>query len=185
MQKVIGLVGKKQVGKSTAAAYLEQNYGFVRVNFKDALIEELKQNFPDLLRAIYNAEQELYSYPAESIDGLFTNKSPLIRTLMQNYGTEVCRREDPDYWTNRWVQKVWALGSDTNIVTDDVRFLNEASRLRGQAGIIIRLNRTDMTHTDSHTSETEQDSIVADYEITCVGGDHEKLYRELDDILKQ
>ena len=35
---IIAFTGKKQTGKSTACAYLEEKYGFTRVNFKDALI---------------------------------------------------------------------------------------------------------------------------------------------------
>jgi len=47
---IIGFVGFKQVGKSTAAKYLEKKYGAKRVNMKDGLVAELRKNFPDLLR---------------------------------------------------------------------------------------------------------------------------------------
>ena len=181
---IIAFTGKKQTGKSTCCAYLEEKYGFTRVNFKDALIAELKENFPELLQAIYNAEQELYSYPAESIDGLFVNKSPLIRPLMQNYGTNVRRKDKDSYWVDEWVKTLWEKGSDTKTTVDDVRFLNEASRVKGQGGIIIRLIRTDMEHTDTHVSETEMDLIIPDFTIVCNGNDHEHLYAELDRIYK-
>ena len=86
MTHLIGLIGFKQSGKTTAAEYLESK-GFERVNFKDCLIDELKQNFPDLLNEI-KANMELRGLPM-SIDKLFLTKPPLVRTLMQNYGTEV------------------------------------------------------------------------------------------------
>ena len=53
---IIGLTGFKQVGKSTAASHLETKHGFSRHNMKDALVAELKQNFPDLLQKLVELE---------------------------------------------------------------------------------------------------------------------------------
>ena len=69
------------------------------------------------------------------------------------------------------------------MTSDDCRFQNEAYAIREQGGIIIRLERTDMIHTDTHQSETEMDSIIPDFTITCNGGDEEILCLELDKIM--
>jgi hypothetical protein len=185
MTQIIGLVGFKHSGKSTAATHLEQKYGFVRHNFKDALIEELKEKFPDLLREIKQqwvnemirsgATFDVYNYD------LFEWKPPLMRALMQNYGTEVRRKDDPDYWVKEWGKKSF---SGHNIVCDDVRFLNEAQAVRDLGGIIIRLVRTDITTGGEHVSETEQLQIPADHTITVGPGEHEKLYTALDTIMQ-
>lgn len=179
---IIAFTGKKQTGKSTACAYLEKTYGFTRVNFKDPLIAELKQNFPDLLKVIRNQE-------SFTINNLFENKPPLIRTLMQNYGTNVRRKDDPDYWVKQWIDEIeyQAVMGANGITVDDCRFLNEANAVHGiknNGGIIIRLIRTDMEHTDTHVSETEMDLIIPDFTIVCNGNDHEHLYSELDRIYK-
>lgn len=185
MQKLIGLVGFKQSGKSTAASYLESKYGFVRHNFKDALIAEIKQNFPDLLNEIVNTENDFRSITGQNElcwSNIFTEKPALIRTLMQNYGTEVRRKEKDSYWTDKWLEKYLTIEKQ-NVVVDDVRFLNEASRIKGQTGIIIRIIRTDITTGGDPSSETEQIQIQADYTIEVNPGEHEKLYKALDDIM--
>jgi len=185
---IIGLVGFKQVGKSTAAKYLEKKYGFTRHNFKDALVQEIKDNFPDLLTQIVIAGRDL-GFKAMNWNELFEEKPPLMRALMQNYGTDVRREDESDYWTNKWQHTV--LNTKTNIVCDDIRFLNEvgavkdAGHHRGEGVYIIRIVRTDILTGDTHISETEQLEIVADHTIECDPGDHAALYQALDDIIKQ
>lgn len=77
---IIALKGFKQVGKSTAASYLEEKYGFFRVNFKDALVAEIKQNFPDLLREI------------EVDDCRFLNEAASVK----KYGGTIVELQRPD-----------------------------------------------------------------------------------------
>lgn len=186
---IIGLIGFKQVGKSTAAKYLEEKYGFVRHNMKDALVAELRQNFPDLLRIMaednYYVEGSPESLEA-AINKLFEEKPPEMRALLQNYGTEVRRKDDDYYWTNQWRLKGAEYHREgKSVVVDDVRFLNEAEAVKVQQGILIRLTRPDITTGGSHASETEQLEIVADYTIECQPDGHEALYKALDDILAQ
>jgi hypothetical protein len=174
---IIGLIGFKQVGKSTAAKYLEEKHGFIRHNFKDGLVAEMKQNFPDLL-------QEMVRATGMSIDELFANKPPLMRALMQNYGTEVRRADDANYWTNQWRlkgAKYYQRG--LSAVADDVRFINESEAIKLQGGILIRLTRPDIVSGGNHPSETEQLNIDADYTIEGEPGNSTKLYNSLDEIL--
>jgi hypothetical protein len=184
--EIIGLVGFKQSGKTTAANYLETK-GYVRVNFKDGLIAEIKQNFPDLLRAI--ADTEYTEHFGGQINALFETKPPLVRALLQNYGTEVRRKDDPDYWVKQYIDEledIATLGVE-KIVTDDVRFINEAwaiKSVKNNGGTIIRLVRTDITSGGDHRSETEQLQIEADHTIEVGPGEHDKLYVELDKIVR-
>ena len=195
MSKIIGLIGFKQVGKSTAAKHLEEKHGFVRHNMKDALVTEIKQNFPDLLTEIlkdYNFSVKEFNsqydsrnaLPEINTDQLFDKKPPLMRALLQNYGTELRRRDSDSYWVSKWASKYWELEKEyTGVVTDDVRFLNEAKAVKDLDGILIRLTRPDIQTGGSHASETEQLEIQADYTIKCNPGDHEHLYSELDRIV--
>lgn len=171
---IIGLIGFKQVGKSTAAKHLEGR-GFIRINMKDALVAELRKNFPDLLRELSQAYHM-------DVDKLFENKPPAMRALMQNYGTEVRRADKDSYWTDQWELSA-GNSENRNIVVDDVRFINEAEAVRRQGGILIRLTRPDITDGGTHSSETEQLSIVADHTIECKAGEHETLYKAIDDII--
>lgn len=177
---IYGLVGLAGSGKSTAAKYMQDKYGFKRLNFKDGLVRELRERFPTLLTEL----EKIYYYKdgVFTVDDLFDKKPPAMRALMQNYGTEVRRKDDPEYWVNQW--KAIAYSEPVqNIVTDDVRFLNEAQAVKDAGGKIIRIVRTDVTQALNHQSETEQFNIVHDYEIAVGPGEHEKLYTEIDKIL--
>jgi ABC-type dipeptide/oligopeptide/nickel transport system ATPase component len=187
MTQIIGLVGYKGSGKTTACNIIKKHLDdVVQINFKDALIEEIKQNFPDLLEAIRENQEILeYDYGTlkfVSLDDLFTTKPPLVRTLLQNYGTNVRRADDPGYWVREWDNSVWPK-RDKNVLTDDVRFYNEAEMIKEYGGILIRLERTDLEQTDTHQSETEQKEIECDYTITCGAGELDKLEAELIKIL--
>ncbi len=171
--KNIAFVGFKQVGKSTAAKYLADTYGYQRHNFKDALVAEIKQNFPNLLQNL----SDLYSF---TIDELFEIKPPAMRSLLQNYGTEVRRRDHEHYWVDMWTATL----PEGAVVVDDVRFLNEADAVLQSDGIIVRLVRPDVLSGGSHASETEQLDIKADYTIVCTPGDHKALFDELDKLMK-
>lgn len=171
---IIGLIGFKKVGKSTAAKHLESR-GFNRINFKDALIDEMKKNFPDTLR-------ELSDVYALTVEELFDQKPPAMRGLMMNYGTEVRRGDNGSYWTDQWNKSV-SLSSQSSIVVDDVRFLNEAQAVKDRGGILIRLTRPDIPSGGNHASEKEQLEIVADYTLECNMGEHDWLYRKLDEIV--
>jgi len=188
---IIGLTGFKQVGKSTAASHLETKHGFSRHNMKDALVAELRQNFPDLLQKLVELEypSRMFSDKVAQqkwidqawIDQLFLDKPPLMRALMQNYGTEVRRKDNPDYWVNQWKKNSYA---NELIVVDDVRFENEGRAVRDRGGIIIQLTRPDIASGGTHASEQEALDIKADYTISVAKGDHEGLYRQLDTIVK-
>jgi hypothetical protein len=103
---------------------------------------------------------------------------------MQNYGTEVRRKENPDYWVMQWKLKI-AEDKIANVLVDDVRFQNEYDAVKAWGGVTIRLNRNDIVSTDGHQSEIEQASLVADYTIDCEKDNLEKLYRELDRIVDE
>lgn len=154
--KIIGFTGKKFSGKTTASKFFEDK-GFVKINFKDELIAEIKKYLPDLLKDIsvhYNLD----------LNQLFEQKPPEIRHLLQNWGTELRRNQDQDYWVLQYADKaVDAKWSNNLIVTDDVRFLNEADCVRDLGGIIIKIIRTNLISEDIHSSETEMDKIKPDY----------------------
>jgi hypothetical protein len=182
--RLIAFTGFKQSGKTTASRHLQDKYGYQLHNFKTGLIKEIKEKFPDLLREIAISEGSWLGRGEIEIEfainKLFETKPPLIRALMQNYGVEVRRGGDPDYWVNEWAKNSY---SQDKIVVDDVRFLNETDKVRERGGIIIRIVRTDITSGGEHSSETEQLEIVPDYTIEVGQGEHEKLYEELDKII--
>lgn len=175
--KVIGFTGKKGHGKTTACLKAieileEKGYHVVRHNFKDALVHTMRTKLNRTLALLgehYNLTQV----------ELFEQKPPLVRTLMQEVGTEIYRGVRDDWWVMEWYMKLFNIGKEYNedrdgvkelcIVTDDVRFLNEEAMLKAKGGILIKIVRTgyeDAVAT-SHQSETEMDKLVPDVEISA------------------
>lgn len=168
---IIGFCGYKGSGKTLACSYLK-DLGFKPHNFKDALVEEMKDNLSDTLLIL----SEHYSM---SVDDLFKNKPPAMRALMQNYGTEVRRQDDPDYWVNKWKDNV----DEGDLCVDDVRFLNEYVALKDKGGVLIHLIVEDEASVSSHQSEVEHLSFDPDFTIVLPRGAKEQLYNQLIGIL--
>jgi len=174
---LIGFTGLAGSGKSTACQMVQDVLEDTkRINFKDGLVQEMRDNLPNAL--VLLADQH-----DESVDWLFDNKPPLMRALMQNYGTDLRRKEDPEYWTEQWKKKVLE-NQLHHIVVDDCRFLNEALAIKDMNGIIIRIERTDITNSGTHQSETEMSQIEPDYTISVGAGEHAQLQAQLKSIIK-
>jgi hypothetical protein len=175
---IVGFVGKKGSGKTTAADALVAEHGFRKHNFKDTLIAEIKHKMPAVLHELVNVYEKI-DYDGMNpwtVERLFKEKPPLMRALLQNYGTEVRRADDPMYWVDAWGQLASAL-SEQDIVVDDVRFENEAQAVRDMGGVLIRVMKDSFDYpiVDAHASETEQDSIVVNHEIKVKEGEVNKL----------
>ncbi len=194
--KIIGFTAKKQTGKTTAVRYMidkltAQGKSVAHINFKDALITEITYRFPQLLQVI-SETMDMYEYDGMNpwtIERLFETKPRLIRALMQNYGTEVRRADDPDYWVKKWSQEVGVTkfsGAAEYLFVDDIRFMNEANMVRQFDGLIFRLERNDtlIGAEDTHSSETEMDLIQTDAVILNDFKDRTVLYGQLDAILE-
>lgn len=175
---IIAFTGKKRSGKTSVADALCNDTNvdavFTKINFKSALLRQAKEHFPEFL----NAEAELYQV---NVDQLLEQKPGSIRQFLQNYGTELFRKQTPYYWTDKWLDSI--IGYN-NIVVDDLRFLNEAEVIKNVGGIIIRIVRPSLGEQgDTHASEMEMDSIVADY--TIVGNNIEDVIRQVKEIVYQ
>lgn len=176
---IIGFTGKAQSGKTTCCNFVKKILENVQhVNFKDGLVREIKERFPNVLQEIMFDEGEA----VQTVGDLFVQKPPLMRALLQNYGTDVRRKDDIDYWVKQWKHTV-TYSKFNNIVCDDVRFLNEAAAVKDFDGIIIRVKRTDVTDTGNHPSETEMDRIQPDYTVEAGPGEQEKLRDQLVNII--
>lgn len=181
MFTVLAFTGLKGTGKSEACKYIEGIYAdAIRINFKDALVEEIKTKFHDFLHELILVCGDPR---VEEIDDFFEYKPPVFRKFMQNYGTEVRRGDHPDYWVRRWSERVdRALADGKLVLVDDVRFLNEAEAVKDFGGTIIRVRRSDILPNDTHQSEVEMSHIEADYFIDTTKGDFTDYFRKIDDI---
>ena len=170
---MIAFTGLKGSAKTTAALYLEEQHGYKRINFKDSLIDELESNFPKLL-------DELSLLYGIKKGELFIEKPILVRKLIQEYGTDVRRKDDKDYWVKRWREKVISSGYE-RIVVDDVRFLNEAGAVNDLGGTIIEIVRDNIYDGDTHISETEMRMITPSTKVLN-DKDINSLYNKLEEL---
>ena len=159
---IVGLSGFKGSGKDTVAAYLVKKHDFERKAFADPMkqsiaalldipfaeINKYKMDTTVNVAVLRNADQSYFqsSYLAKP----FT-----FREFLQRYGTEAHREVfGQDFWLE------YTLPSNgyyhgRNIVVTDVRYSNEAKRVKDFGGSIWFINRiTNRSAFDPHSSET-------------------------------
>lgn len=162
--QIIGISGKMGVGKTTVARMLcELIPGAERIAFGDILKREMAGIFGVPLGYFYDRkEMNVAATPERRAAGM--TQSMTVRELMQWYGTEVVRKENPDYWVHAMREKLRnmrATGVPVAII-DDVRFPNEAALIKELGGSLIRINPYQGYEKDSaHLSETALDAYAA------------------------
>jgi hypothetical protein len=168
---IIGICGKKQHGKTTAANYLRDKHGFTIVSFADALrqmveaLDPYVETFdmwghPQWESAVYMRYTEAtkkYGYEE-------AKQFPDIRRLLQRMGTEAGRGVlGPNVWVDAWKRRVKELvRTGVNVVSADVRFPNEVDAILGwpNAGHLIRVVKIGAAVVpDEHASERYQESF--------------------------
>lgn len=155
---LIGVAGVIGAGKDVIANHLIDRWGFQRLGFSFALKQEVGQRLRRTLLAYWRlTESDIPPAPeAEQgiIDLLLQTKPPVVRELLQEYGTEVRRADDADYWVHKWCSlaaKDWT----RRLVVPDVRFDNEAKIIQ-RWGVLVKVVRptTASPAQTTHASET-------------------------------
>jgi hypothetical protein len=163
--RIVGLVGPKRSGKSTAADVLVRERGFVSIGFADAL-KDLALRVNPLIVANDYEEHYLVDYVNDG--GWEEAKSiPEVRRFLQELGTGVRDMVGPKTWITQWGKAVGNMSHESLVVVPDVRFKNEAQHIRelGYPSLLIRITRPGLDSSDTHVSETEQAGIQCDREI--------------------
>jgi hypothetical protein len=97
--------------------------------------------------------------------------------LLQWWGTEYRRNQDPEYWIKQWKA---AINPKANIVlAPDMRFSNEAQAIKNEGGFTIQINRknqdgtpfVDPSRPSNHISEISLDGYNYDFQITVKTGE--------------
>ena len=158
---VIGLSGKKQVGKDTFGHYLEVRYGFQRIAFADYL-----------------------KHIATKL-GWDGRKDERGRRLLQDLGL-VVRQYNERFWVEaafRTMRRLQRNGYRDFVITD-MRFINEVMMLKESGGTAVRVwSRNELTD-DPHPSETELDGFLLwDYKVESVSGDFTGFYQQVDELI--
>jgi|SRR5690606_4006020 len=162
MTLLVGLSGKAGAGKDSLARFLVQDHGFVRIALADPVREALYRLDPLIGEGSTCLTDAVDSFGWDRI-----KRNPEVRGLMQRMGTEVGREMfGAEFWTDLAVERIaYALHHRRNVVVTDVRFVDEAERLRNIGGQIVRIERPDLEPVNDHPSETDLDEYLADYRL--------------------
>lgn len=159
-------------GKSTAAHYLVESYGYTLVKFAAPLKAMVR------LLGLTDAHIEggLKEVPCQLLCG----KTP--RHAMQTLGTEWGRDIiGADLWANAWRKMACdVLDQGGRVVCDDMRFANEEAVARRLGGIIIRLGGRGGIDGE-HVSESYRPDADA---VVWNSGDLASLHYGIDGVLE-
>lgn len=168
--KLIGLAGPAGVGKDTIADYLVDTYNFTKFSFSDALYEEVAAAFKMDKATLYERSAKEAETPALQYwscqDKTFQNlifhlltdehvdypmdKWLSPRWVLQRWGTDYRRKQDPEYWIKKSMLFVEAyLRNATEhpdiqrggLVNCSVRFENERAFIKQFNGEVWHVRR--------------------------------------------
>lgn len=197
---LIGLIGKKGVGKDTVADYLVETRGYQKLAYADPLKSACRELFSF-------SEEQLNGNLKEEIDP-YWKVSP--RQVFQFVGTELFRNEMkrliPDIENNFWIscmeRRLLSLlktepliqghkGNEvqkSNIVVSDLRFPNEVELIKKHGGMTIKIIRPEsespkLSSINFHSSEILTESLKSDF-ILQNFSTKDSLFQEMNSILK-
>lgn len=191
---IAGLTGANGAGKDTVAAMLAaelRKHGHTPtvIAFADALYNEVSAAFNISVQAL--RERLTKETPIDALkvsrcnDPWFSSvysgsesihvwldvpRSP--RQILQWWGTEYRRKQQPDYWVMRLLQIVQALraAGTSHIIITDVRFADEAQAIRSQGAQIWRVHRPNLLPTSTgHVSEVTGEEFAPESTILNCG----------------
>lgn len=165
--RIIGLIGKKRSGKDTFGGELVNAAGFTRVAFADPLRQAALALDPFVGRPALPGElaPQRDVRLSEVIGTIGWEKAkdfvPEVRRTLEAFGTDSIRALDDSFWVRMAVEKI----QETNgpVVVTDVRFPNEADKIRELGGLVVRIIRTGQEDAPgTHQCETALDNYRED-----------------------
>ena len=125
--KNVAVIGPMRSGKDTVGEYLVTRHKYVRLAFADAIKQEVADT-------VSNADNRLWT-----VDDINDQKTR-FRPLLQWWGTEFRRHDNPNYWVNKLEERIFPLSSHFRLVVTDARFVNELQMLKRRDFVVIRLD---------------------------------------------
>ncbi len=182
--KPVGFVGPAGAGKDFSV-YMLRDLGIpiVKFSFSDNIKYDIENHLSGDMFVEYG-DGEKYVPGMVRLPELWNKPySNEIRSLLQWWGTDLRREQDPKYWLRMMGEQIhqWLFDPETYPAISDVRFQNEADMLRDWGGILVRIQAPvvvrakrlamepeTVLNMSMHPSEAEGELIEADFTITSV-----------------
>lgn len=173
----IGLTGPMRSGKSTIAEYLERVYGYTVLHFADpvrALAWHINPVVDMLTSARYRDRLALYGYE------YCKDTYPEFRRILQEIGAGARRVVYPDVWVDAFERQL--IQTDGPVVVADVRYINEAERLRLLDFSVVHISRPGVAE-GTHESERRLPTDPLDWLLYNDTAGTAELYGLVDQML--
>lgn len=171
IKKIILISGKAGSGKDSTANILKQKL-------------ESKNN-----KVLITHMADLLKYIVKTYFNWNGEKDEIGRYMFQYIGTDVIRKQNPNYWVDFIIGILTMFENEWDyVLIPDVRFINELERFAGFDTVNLRINRLNfISHLtekqQNHISETELDDYEFDYIINSESG-LDKLEIEVDRFIE-
>lgn len=155
---LLGLTGKKGVGKDTFADYLVNKYGFVKLAFANQLRNILKKTFDwtDEHFNRENKEKECKKWKITPREAMQLMGTEVLREL---FNTKINTTIDNVKYTYhiKYIHNMIKKLKGKNIIISDVRFQDEINYIKNSDGLVILINKnTKSNQFSNHKSENQQ-----------------------------
>lgn len=148
--KLVALSGRKSSGKDTVARLIElvTYRPYQKIKFAGKLKEMVS-----VLVGCELQQLEDYDFKEKSLGDRWGNINP--RQILQEMGS--CGR---GMYEDIWVVSALSnLVESGNYIVSDLRYLNEAAAVKKLGGLLVRIERPDLSRDDVHASETSLDNF--------------------------
>ncbi len=185
---ILGFAGKAATGKTTAAKHLQplldkecriipmamvlrdEVEAFLRAIDAEESVPLVYGCQDDKVRIFYVDEQKAleecsrwahFISEHQEIQDRSGRTAVTVRRILQWWGTEYRRAQDPDYWTKAWGRKISEYDVEQiYVLVDDVRFMNELKVIKEHGGLIVKIERPGFDGANNHASETSLDDYA-------------------------
>ncbi len=182
---IFGFGHKARVGKDTAVKNIVEAFKDKVDVRRYAFADELKREFVEAakaaggtwelfnqLKAAHNLPEWVqYDYAAPKDDPI-CGEYGKHRALLQWYGTEYRRKQDPMYWVRK-LGLTLEKEAPTFALISDLRFPNEGAFIKLFGGHTVKVTRTGLVQESDHPSEHLLDNFQFDFELINDGDDAE------------
>lgn len=172
---ILGVAGFKRSGKNTFAEFVIEEVLASNGKYPEPEVQYFSAKLKESVGRLFGIENNFLEWADEfKENGIvrvyhgfsdWPNSLIIGREILQRYGTEAHR---DIFGEDFWVDQILPIGLNCEnrlIIIPDLRFENEARRIRLLGGKIVRINRETFGEEDTHSSEIPLPGKLVDFEI--------------------